>query len=112
MEPSFVSQVIDAMVPVPDAASVAAMRFLSERLGRRVGGSTGTNFWGACTLIGEMAAAGRGGSVATLLCDSGDRYDHTYFNDDWVAERELDLGPPTVALEQFYATGVFSPTSS
>lgn len=112
VEPSFVSQVIDAMVPVPDAASVAAMRFLSERLGRRVGGSTGTNFWGACTLIGEMAAAGRGGSVATLLCDSGDRYDHTYFNDDWVAEQELDLGPPTVALEQFYATGVFSPTSS
>ncbi|MGB6246554.1 MULTISPECIES: PLP-dependent cysteine synthase family protein [Gordonia] len=107
VEPSFVSQVIDAMVPVPDAASVAAMRFLSDRLGRRVGGSTGTNFWGVCTLIGEMVEKGRSGSIVSLLCDSGDRYDHTYFNDEWVDEQKLDLGPPTAALEEFFATGVW-----
>ncbi|KXT58591.1 cysteine synthase [Gordonia sp. QH-12] len=108
VEPSFVSQVIDRMIAVPDAASIAAMRFLSDRLGRRVGGSTGTNFWGVCSLIGEMTGKGRSGSVVSLLCDSGDRYDHTYFNDDWVAEQRLDLGPPTAALERFFETGVWS----
>ncbi|ALG85865.1 PLP-dependent cysteine synthase family protein [Gordonia phthalatica] len=107
VEPSFVSQVIDAMVPVPDAASVAAMRFLSQRIGRRVGGSTGTNFWGVCTVIADMLERGRGGSVVSLLCDSGNRYDHTYFNDDWVAEQKLDLAPHTAALENFFATGVW-----
>ncbi|WP_132992238.1 PLP-dependent cysteine synthase family protein [Gordonia zhaorongruii] len=107
VEPSFVSQVIDRMVGVPDSASVAAARFLSARLGRRVGGSTGTNFWGACTLIAEMVATGRAGSVVTLLCDSGDRYDHTYFNDDWVAAERLDLEPPTAVLTDFFETGTW-----
>ncbi|WP_308191994.1 PLP-dependent cysteine synthase family protein [Gordonia liuliyuniae] len=105
VEPSFVSQVIDAMIGVPDAASVAAARFLSNRLGRRVGGSTGTNFWGACVLLAEMVRHGRAGSVVTLLCDSGDRYDHTYFNDAWVAQQGLELGPPTAVLDEYFATG-------
>jgi len=42
------------MVRVPDAASVAAMRVASGLLGRRVGGSTGTNLWGAFGLIAAM----------------------------------------------------------
>ncbi|QRY61758.1 PLP-dependent cysteine synthase family protein [Gordonia sp. PDNC005] len=108
VEPSFVSQVIDRMIGVPDASSVAAARFLSARLGRRVGGSTGTNFWGACTIMAEMADAGRAGSVVSLLCDSGDRYDHTYYNDEWVAAQELDLGPPTAVLTEYFATGVWN----
>src|SRR6478735_6707362 len=54
VEPSFVPGVVDRMVKVPDAASIAAMKVLSRRLGRRVGGSTGTNFFGLCWLAGEM----------------------------------------------------------
>jgi cysteine synthase A len=34
-------KVIDAMVKVPDALSLAAMHYLAERLGRHVGGSSG-----------------------------------------------------------------------
>ncbi|MFT4087344.1 MAG: PLP-dependent cysteine synthase family protein [Gordonia sp. (in: high G+C Gram-positive bacteria)] len=105
VEPSFVSQVIETMIGVPDAASIAAERYMSERLGRRVGGSTGTNFWGAFTLIADMVATGRAGSVVTLLCDSGDRYDHTYFNDAWIAQQGLDLVPPTAVLDEFFASG-------
>ena len=44
VEPSFLPEVIDCMIKIPDAASIAAMRVLSDRLFRRVGGSTGTNF--------------------------------------------------------------------
>jgi cysteine synthase A len=72
-----------------------------------VGGSTGTNIWGAFGLIAEMIAAGRTGSVVTLLCDGGDRYSQTYFDDTWVAGQGMNLDEPTAALEQFIRTGVF-----
>ncbi len=42
--------VIDRMIAFEDADSVGAMRALSDRLGRRFGGSTGTNLW-ACAQI-------------------------------------------------------------
>lgn len=45
VEPSFLPGVVDRMVAVPDAASIAAARHVSAVLGRRVGPSTGTNLW-------------------------------------------------------------------
>jgi cysteine synthase A len=107
IEPSFVGQVIDRMVCVPDACSLAAMRYASHVLGRSVGGSTGTNLWGAFGVIAEMLAAGERGSVVTLLCDGGERYKHTYYSDEWLARRGLDLREPTAALERFAATGTW-----
>ena len=101
VEPSFLPAVIDRMVQVPDDASVAAARHVSEVLGRRVGPSTGTNVWGAFGLLAEMAAAGRSGSVVTLICDSGDRYTDTYFDDDWLATQGLDPGRYAADLAEF-----------
>jgi len=109
VEPSFIGQVIDRMIRVPDAASIAAARHAGEVLGRRVGGSTGTNLWGAFGLIAEMIAAGRSGSVVTLLCDGGDRYAGTYFDDDWVAAQGLTLAAPTATLAAFAATATWPP---
>lgn len=96
------------MIEVPDAASVATARHAGEVLGRRVGGSTGTNLWGAFALIADMIAADRTGSVVTLLCDGGDRYAGTYFNDDWVADQGLSLSEPAAVLAEFIATGTWS----
>jgi cysteine synthase A len=93
------------MICVPDAASLAAMRHLERVTGRRAGGSTGTNLWGAFTLVAEMLAAGRTGSVVTLLCDGGERYAHTYYDDGWLAGHRLDLAPHLAALEGFARTG-------
>lgn len=107
VEPSFVPEVVDRMFEVPDAASIAAARHASAVLGRRVGGSTGTNLWGAFALLAEMITAGRSGSVVTLLCDGGDRYAGTYYDDDWVAAQGLDLEAPTRVLEHFHATGIW-----
>ncbi|RFD25027.1 lyase [Mycobacterium uberis] len=101
VEPSFLPEVVDRMVAVPDAASIAAARHTSTVLGRRVGPSTGTNLWGAFGLLAEMVAAGHSGSVVTLLADSGDRYVDTYFNDDWVSTQGLDLNGPAKALVEF-----------
>lgn len=101
VEPSFLPGVVDRMVAVPDAASIAAARHVSAVLGRRVGPSTGTNVWGAFGLLAEMVAEGRSGSVVTLLADSGDRYRDTYFSDEWVAAQGLDPTGPARALVEF-----------
>ncbi|MEU6268892.1 PLP-dependent cysteine synthase family protein [Saccharopolyspora shandongensis] len=107
VEPSFVGQAIDRMIKVPDAASIATIRWVEKVLGRRVGGSTGTNLWGVFALVSELIQQGRSGSIVTLLCDGGERYTHTYYDDAWVAERGLDLTAPTEVLDRFHATGEF-----
>jgi cysteine synthase len=107
VEPSFIGQVIDRMIKVPDACSLAAIRAVAPVLGRRVGGSTGTNLWGAFQIVAELRAAGRAGSVVTLLCDHGDRYGHTYYSDSWLAAQQLDLAAPLSTVESFLSTGTW-----
>ena len=80
------------MIDVPNVESVAAMRVLSRLLGRKVGPSTGTNFIGMLALAGEMRAAGRQGSILSLLCDAGERYLPSYHDLGWVAQNFGDCG--------------------
>ena len=87
VEPSFIRTLIDRMIPVPDVASIAAMRVLSGLLGRRVGPSTGTSFVGMLALAHEMHERGEQGSILSLLCDAGERYLPTYHDPAWVAAR-------------------------
>ncbi|HEX2316274.1 MAG TPA: PLP-dependent cysteine synthase family protein [Thermomonospora sp.] len=100
VEPSFVPSVIDHMIQVPDAASIAAMRYLYRVTGRKGGGSTGTNLWGSLRLAAGMRRAGVHGSIVTLICDTGDRYTDTYYDDAWPAAQGLDLAPYTAELER------------
>lgn len=90
VEPSFIPSLIDRMEVVTDAQSIAAVRLLSERLGRRVGGSTGTNLWACLRLMQEMAQKGETGSIVTILCDGGERYADTYYDDVWLMRRVID----------------------
>lgn len=92
-EPSFIPDVIDEMMRVPDAASVATMQWLESMLGRKVGASTGTNMWGALQMAVRMRTEGRTGSIVTLLCDSGERYLETYYNAEWVKANIGELQP-------------------
>jgi len=92
---------------VPDAASIAAMRWCSRVTGRLVGGSTGTAMWGALRLVASMREAGEAGSVVTLLCDGGERYTSTYYDDGWLAAQGLDIAPYAATLERFYDTGTW-----
>jgi cysteine synthase A len=105
VEPSFLPDVVDRMVVVADAASVAAAQHASAVLGRRVGPSTGTNLWGAFGLLAEMLAEGRSGSVVTLLADSGDRYADTYFCDEWLTSQGLDPSDSASVLVEFERSG-------
>ena len=86
VEHSFQPSIIDHMIQVPDAASIAAMLWLEKRIGRKAGPSTGTNLWGALSRAHDMVKAGQTGSIVTLLCDSGDRYLATHHDPSWVTD--------------------------
>lgn len=109
VEPSFVGGVVDDMVAVPDAASIATARWVSELLNRPVGGSTGTNVWAALQYAEAMRAAGETGSIVTLLCDGGERYVNTYFDDAWLADHGIDIAPYAATLDRFAAGAPFAP---
>ena len=79
------------------------MRFVARCTGLAVGGSTGTNIWGAMQLVAEMREAGERGSVVTLIRDRGDRYLGTYYDDGWLAAQGLDIAPHVAELDQWLA---------
>jgi cysteine synthase A len=105
MEASFVPTVVDAMIPVPDAASVAAMGHLRDLTGIAAGASTGTNLWGVWQLVARMVEAGERGSIVSLICDGGARYGDTYYDDAWLGAQGLDPGPHREVIDRFWASG-------
>lgn len=100
VEASFLPGVIDDMLQVPDAASIATMAWLEKLLGKKPGASTGTNVWGALHVAQQMQEQGLKGSIVTLMCDSGERYLDTYYDPQWVARTLGDLTPYTQKLER------------
>jgi cysteine synthase A len=108
VEPSFVPQVIDRMIRVPDAATYATIHFLENLLNRKPGGSTGTNVYAAFQIMAELNAQGHKGSVVSMLCDPGDRYVDTYYNSDWLEKKKFDLMPYQKQLTGFYEKGSFT----
>lgn len=107
VERSFLPGVVDRMIKVEDAASIAAMHVLSERIFFRVGASSGTNFFGACRIAACMREGGAAGSLLTLICDSGSRYSHSYYNETWLKDRGIDIRPWVIMLNRFLDTGVW-----
>ena len=107
VEPSFVVGLVDHMIKVPDEASLATIHFLEKLLNRRCGGSTGTNVYAAFQLMARMKQQRQQGSVVTLLCDGGERYTHSYYNDDWLREHGYDLTGYCNRLDAFYHHGEF-----
>jgi cysteine synthase A len=98
VEPGFLFDVVDRVVEVPDSASIAAAWLLEELLGRRYGGSSGTNLVACLQLAATMRARGERGSIVSLLCDRGERYAQTLFDPAWLAARGIDLAPWDAAL--------------
>jgi len=105
VEPSFMTGVIDRMIRVQDAASVGTLWWLESIIGRKCGGSTGTNLFGSIQIAAEMICHGQSGSIVTMICDPGDRYLDTYYNHAWVKEQGLDAARYVEKLEQFVGTG-------
>jgi cysteine synthase A len=98
VEPGFLFEIVDDVIEVPDAASIAAAWQLESLLGRRYGGSSGTNFVACLRLAARMRVRGERGSIVSLLCDRGERYDQTLFDPGWLARQGLDPHPWREAL--------------
>ncbi|MFC7459471.1 PLP-dependent cysteine synthase family protein [Hydrogenophaga defluvii] len=93
VEPSFIPTLVERMEVVSNLESVAAMHALTGLLGRKVGPSTGTNFVAMLRLANEMRAQQTPGSVLSLLCDAGERYEKTYHDAAWVKAQFGDTTP-------------------
>lgn len=99
VEASFQPDVISDMIRVPDPASIAAIYWLEKHTGKRAGPSTGTNLWGVFKIALDMKRQGIKGSVVTLMCDGGDRYPDTYYDEGWVRENIGDIRPYQEQIE-------------
>ncbi len=97
IEPAFRIDLADRVVPVPDAASVAAMRHLAERTGTSYGPATGTCLWAARELATRTGATG---AIVIIAGEGGERYRDTYYNDTWLADKDIDIGPWHRILEE------------
>ncbi len=98
VEPGFLFEIVDAVEEIDDADSIAAAWLLETLLGRRYGGSSGTNFIACLRLASRMQERGDVGSIVTLLCDRGERYSETLFDHDWLARQAIDPQPAADAL--------------
>jgi cysteine synthase len=113
VEASFLPPLVNRMIQVHDAASVATMRVAAEAdWGVHAGPSTGTGLFGAVRILLGMRDSGQRGQVATLMCDSGDRYTHEYYDDDWLASKGIDHKPWMPTMERFFTTGDWLPPTS
>jgi cysteine synthase A len=59
-----------------------------------------------------MLVAGVSGSVVTLLCDPGDRYTDTLYDDRWLEAEGIDLGPWVARLDRFLSSGTWHPANA
>lgn len=105
VEASFIPDVLDAMVKVPDLWSLGAMHALSLRLGRPVGGSTGTNLVAALGCARQMRERGESGAIVALLCDGGQRYSRTYHDGGWLQAQGLACDQEAAAVDAWLAHG-------
>lgn len=98
-------EVVDRMLKVPDALTMAGMHLLSSIVKFKVGPSSGLNFIGILRLACELQAAGETGVLATVICDDGRRYADTYYNPLWVQAQGLEWQHLAQPLGEAWRTG-------
>ncbi len=105
VEPSFLFDVVDDVIEVNDEVSIAAAWLLQELFGFRYGGSSGSNLVACLRLAVRMRADGERGSIVSLLCDRGERYDETLFDRGWLASKGIEPLPQLEVLRGVVAHG-------
>ncbi|MEV7579144.1 PLP-dependent cysteine synthase family protein [Streptomyces erythrochromogenes] len=78
--------VFDQGVKASDAEAFETCRYLARNFGILIGGSAGGVVYKA---LEKARGAGPGSTIVVLVCDGGDKYLDTVFNDDWMAAHGL-----------------------
>ena len=112
IEPCFLFEVVDAVIEVVDTQSIAAAWELEPVFGQRYGGSSGTNLVACLRLAAAMRERGQGGSIVSLLCDRGERYDQTLFDRAWLAGHGIDLEPARQSVRRALAGARLRPAGA
>ncbi|MFF9016987.1 PLP-dependent cysteine synthase family protein [Streptomyces sp. NPDC014870] len=79
-------EVIDQGLKVRDAEAFETCRYLARNFGVLIGGSAGGVVYKA---LERARSAAPGSTIVVLVCDGGDKYLDTVFNDDWMAANGL-----------------------
>ncbi len=77
---------IDVGCKVSDRAAFATARVLARETGLLIGGSAGGVVYEA---LRELARGSAPTTMVALICDAGEKYLDSVFDDDWMHEREL-----------------------
>ncbi|MBY8855013.1 cysteine synthase family protein [Nocardia sp. CA2R105] len=77
---------LDEGVKVSDVAAFATARAVARKLGLMIGGSAGGSVHAALARLEEFPP---GSTVVTIVCDGGEKYLDTVFDDAWMSERDL-----------------------
>lgn len=102
VEPSFLPNIIDRMMTVADAASMATVWWLRDILQRSCGPSTGLNVYAMLHLALEMKAKGEKGSLVALMCDEGGRYHDTCFDRAYLDTQNIAIDPHIERLKALF----------
>lgn len=84
---------VDRAYRIPDQIGLTIVYRLLREEGLFLGLSSGINVAGAVRFAKE---SGPGQTIVTILCDSGQKYQSTLFNRDWLTSNHLD---PDLPLE-------------
>jgi len=79
---------VDEPFQIPDSESIAATFQLFEHEGLCLGPSSGVNVVGAIRLARKL---GPGHTIATVLCDGGQRYASKLYNPDFLRSKDLPV---------------------
>ncbi|MFR9754009.1 PLP-dependent cysteine synthase family protein [Nocardia sp. 004] len=77
---------LDEGVQVSDVAAFATARAVAGELGLLLGGSAGGSVHAALTRLADFPP---GSTVVTIVCDGGEKYLDTVFDEEWMNDRDL-----------------------
>lgn len=77
---------LDEGVTVSDVDAFATARAVARRSGLLIGGSAGGSVQVALQRLEEFEP---GSTIVTIVCDGGEKYLDTVFDDQWMSDREL-----------------------
>ncbi|WP_445116223.1 PLP-dependent cysteine synthase family protein [Acinetobacter sp. WZC-1] len=78
--------IIDSGQKVSDTQAFETARYLARHCGIFVGGSAGGVIYQALQLSKSVP---QGSTIVILVCDGGEKYVHTVFNDQWMKNKNL-----------------------
>ncbi|WP_273795001.1 PLP-dependent cysteine synthase family protein [Brucella intermedia] len=92
---------IDEGLTVGDVEAFTTARIIARRTGLLIGGTAGAATYAALNRLAHIEPAT---TMVVLVCDAGEKYLDTVFNDEWLMERQLLSESTHQRIDGFFAT--------